>query len=1197
MFGKIAWFELRYQIRQPVFIVTSLIFGLLTFLSVTIDNIQIGSSDAVHVNSPFAVMQTLAILSIFGMFIPVSILANVVLRDHETKMAGIMHSLPVGKYPYLIGRFTGAFAAVALAFSMTAAGMALGSAMWWLDPETVGPFRPGDYLFTLAVIAIPNLLAMGAIFFAVATATRSLMLTYVALVAVLIVYLVTSRMFSEPEFREIRALLDPFGLPALGNITRYWTVLERNTQMVPFEGMLVWNRLIWTGFGLAVSALTIWRFSFAERAPRKADKAKGEALAAAAAVVPALPRARTHHAFADTLAQFRLRTWFEVKAGVKNLGFLVLLALGAFNALGALIRIGTLYGTDLYPLTRTVVELLNGAFSVVPLIVSVYFAGELVWRERQARFNEIIDATPTPNWVFVLSKFAAMALVLMMLMGVGILMGLGVQIFRGFAHEIEFGVYVRYLLGVTALQFLLFAVLSMFFQVMAGNKYLGMLIMVGWLILTMVAGRLGLEDNLLLYGGSPDVPLSDMNGLGHFGPANAWFTLYWGFMAIILMVLAQRGWTRGTMAPLRQRLSSLGRGWTGVQRGLVALCLVGFAVTGGYIFYNTHILNEIVSKKEGETFRVEYERKYRAALEKLPQPRITDVRTDADIFPADRRMEVRGHYLLENRTGGDIPVIHVQFQPPMTGLEVPSLELQNAGTVDLDATYNLYSITLKTPMKPGERLSLDYVTRLHYQGFDNDGGPTDLVANGSFINNIAVTPAIGFVDGMMLQGRADRRKYDLPPNDRMAALEDESQWHNNYLRSDSDFVTFETTVSTSEDQIAMAPGYLEKEWTDKGRRYFHYKMDAPILHFYSWLSARYTVKQDKWKDVDVSVLYHAPHAYNVDRMIRAVKDSLDYFSNAFGPYQHRQMRILEFPAYASFAQSFPNTVPYSEAIGFVADVRDPNKIDYVYYVTAHEVAHQWWAHQVMGANVQGATLLSESLSQYSALMVMEKTYGPDKIRRFLKYELDSYLRARGGEDREEQPLARVENQQYIHYRKGSVALYFLRDQLGEDVVNRALARLVQETKYKSDPYPRSTDLIRLLKEEAGPGKADLITDTLEKITLYDLKAVSASAEKQDDGRYKLALTVKASKVEADGQGKETKLPLSLPIDIGLFTASPGDDGFDASKVVILEKHPVDDKTTIIEFVTDKLPTHAGIDPYNKLIDRNSDDNIVKVEVK
>lgn len=1194
MFGKIAWFELRYQIRQPVFIVTALIFGLLTFLATTVDNIRIGSSDAVHVNSPFAILQVITILSLFGMFIPVAILANVVLRDTDTKMAGIMHSLPVGKYPFLLGRFSGAFVAVALAFSMTAVGIALGSAMWWLDPEKVGPFRPGDYLFTLAVLAVPNLLAMGAIFFAVATATRSLMLTYVSLVAVLVVYLLLSNIFSEPQHREIRAILDPFGIAALGNATRYWTMLERNTQMVALEGPLLWNRLLWLGFGLLVSGLTIWRFNFAERAPRNAEKSAAATVATLVSL--SLPRATPLTGTGAALAQLRLRTGFEVKAVLKSLGFLVLIVLGAFNALGSLVNMGTFYGTDVYPVTREVVELLAGTFSIVPLVVCIYYSGELIWRERGVKFNEIIDATPTPSWVFVLSKFIAMALVLLFLMLVAIAMGMVVQLFKGRPQLIDLGLYVRYLILSFGYQFFLFAVMAMLMQVLSGNKYLGMLLMVAWMILGMTAAKLGIEDNLILFGSIPNMRLSDMNGMGHFAPAVLWFSIYWGFAAVVLILLAQRAWTRGTLAPVRQRFASLARGWTLPQGVLAGLCLAGFAASGAFIFHNTHQLNAISTKTATELAQVDYEKTYRH-LEKLPQPRIIDVKTDADLFPAERRLEVRGRYILENKTDQDIPVIHVQFRPRTKPFTIGSVTLERAQDTKVDEKFNHYTITLSQPMKPGERLSLDFTTRLHYQGFGNEGGPTNIVFNGSFVHNADVTPLIGFNGDLMIQGRGDRRKYDLPPNDRMPALEDESEWRNNYLRSDSDFVTFETTVSTSEDQIAMAPGYLEKEWTENGRRYFHYKMDAPILHFYSWLSARYAVKQDKWNDVDLAVYFHEPHSYNVRRMLQGMKDSLDYFSKAFGPYQHRQMRILEFPAYASFAQSFPNTVPYSEAIGFIADVNNPKKIDYVYYVTAHEVAHQWWAHQVMGANVQGATLLSESLSQYSALMVMEKTYGPDKIRRFLKYELDRYLRSRGQEEIEELPLSRVENQQYIHYNKGSVALYFLRDQLGEDVVNRALARLVDGHKYKAAPYARSPDLIALLKEEAGPDKAELISDTLEKITLYDLKATDAKAEKQEDGKYKVSFQVTASKVYADGKGKETKVPFALPVDIGLFTASPGADDFAADKVILLEKRPLTDQGSRIELVVDKLPTHVGIDPYNKLIDRNSDDNLTKVEVK
>ena len=130
-------------------------------------------------------------------------------------------------------------------------------------------------------------------------------------------------------------------------------------------------------------------------------------------------------------------------------------------------------------------------------------------------------------------------------------------------------------------------------------------------------------------------------------------------------------------------------------------------------------------------------------------------------------------------------------------------------------------------------------------------------------------------------------------------------------------------------------------------------MDAPIWPYVSFQSARYAVANDRWNDVALQVFYHPPHDFNVARMIEASKKSLDYFTREFSPYQYQQFRILEFPAYETFAQSFPNTIPYSEGIGFIADLTDDKYIDYVFYVTAHELAHQWWGHQIVGRRAQG----------------------------------------------------------------------------------------------------------------------------------------------------------------------------------------------------------------------------------------------------
>ena len=321
---------------------------------------------------------------------------------------------------------------------------------------------------------------------------------------------------------------------------------------------------------------------------------------------------------------------------------------------------------------------------------------------------------------------------------------------------------------------------------------------------------------------------------------------------------------------------------------------------------------------------------------------------------------------------------------------------------------------------------------------------------------------------------------------------------------------------------------------------------------------------------------------------------VEYFSREFSPYQYRQVRILEFPAYNSFAQSFPNTIPYSESIGFVADI-DEEDIDYVFYVTAHEVAHQWWAHQVMGANTQGGTVIVETLAQYSALMVMEEKYGSQVMRRFLQYELDNYLSNRGGEAVAEMPLMRVENQGYIHYRKGSLVMYALKDYLGEGAVNRALRKLIDNHAYRYQPYATSLDLIAYLREEATTQEQqDLITDLFERIVLFDLKVTDAKVEPLDDGRHEVQLTINATKLEADGEGRETEIPLDLSIDVGAFNKNPDDAKPGEEPEIYLQKHRIKAGENVIKLTLDEAPTHVGIDPYNKLVDRNSDDNVRSV---
>jgi aminopeptidase N len=421
-------------------------------------------------------------------------------------------------------------------------------------------------------------------------------------------------------------------------------------------------------------------------------------------------------------------------------------------------------------------------------------------------------------------------------------------------------------------------------------------------------------------------------------------------------------------------------------------------------------------------------------------------------------------------------------------------------------------------------------------------------------------------------------------------------------------VNADVTVTTDGDQTPIAPGQVLSDTgltKDRGaRRTVPFRSDAPINQFFSIQSGHYDIRRSVWHapaqgdrpahDVDLAVYYAAGHEFNVDRMLAAMGESLALFSKEFTPYQFNQARIIEFPAYASFAQSFANTIPFSEAIGFIQRPK-PTGIDVATYVTAHEIGHQWWGHQLVPSDQQGASMLVETFAQYSALLVMEQHYGKDQVRRFLKYELDRYLRSRGGAVLEELPLNRVEDQDYIYYRKGSVAMYWAKEALGEDVVNRAMRKLLAQSAFKGAPYANTTDFLKLLRAEAGPENEQVISDLFEKITVLDLKAGNAVATRLPNGKYSVKFDVEAHKFYADGAGKETEAPMNESVEVGVFSAKPGDAGFGAANVLLLRKVPLHGPPMPVTVEVDSRPTWVGIDPYNKRIDRNSDDNLTQVD--
>jgi hypothetical protein len=1186
--GAIVRFDLGRYLRANSTWIYFVILGTLSYLFMAASTgafqgvtVALGGGKVMS-NSPFALSAIISVLSYFGLLIVSAIMGKAGFQDFESNSHSFFFTSPISKVSYLGGRFLAALLALTVIFSGVALGLWIVTLMPFIDKDRIGPNHLWWYVQPYLVMVIPNLLMTGALFFSLASLTRRILPVYMTSVILLIGYLIATTLGAKIEEKFIAALLDPFGQIALNRVTEYWTIAEKNSRTVGLVGAVLWNRLLWGGLAAALMAFTYARFKFVYalegRKQKKEEQAEEPDFAAAV-----IPSVKPIFSTRGNVKAFARLTWLGFTETVKNIYFAVIVVAGVLFMIAAARTTGDLYGTPTYPVTYEMVDLLGGSFSLFVVIVITFYSGELVWRERDAGTHELMDALPLPTWVPILSKLGSLFLVQVVLAAVAMFTGMAVQLAKGYTH-LEPLLYLKDLFGLRLFEYCLMCVLAITIQTLVNNKYMGHFVMVLYYLLISFGSQFGLQHNLLRYAEAPDYTYSDMNGFGPFLRPIFWFDAYWTAFAVLLALVAYLYWVRGLASGKNWRNVLAGRRFGPAQKLVAACALVSFVALGGFIFYNTNVLNTFRTQKTNEKLTVRYEQQYRKYRD-TPQPRITDVRLTADLWPERGAALVKGHYEIANKNSRPVETILVSLPEGIVGRNLRFMP--EADLVTDERPLDLAIYKLKQPLAPGATGSLDFEIGYEPRGFRNGPEPTQVAENGTFFNS-GLFPHFGYQDSQELEEDNTRRKYGLQPKQRMADLNDMAARQSTYIASDADWVGFDAVISTSPDQIAIAPGELVREWSENGRRYFEYRTLGKVLDFFSILSARYQVKRDRWNDVDLGIYYTPGHEYNLSEMMLGMKAALDYCTRNFSPYQNKTLRIVEFPRYASFAQSFPASIPYSEAIGFIARV-DPSRdedVDYPYYVTAHEVAHQWWAHQVIGGNVQGATMLSESLAQYTAMMVMKHRVGPDQMRKFLKYEMDRYLNGRALERKKELPLERVENQQYIHYQKASVIFYALQDYIGEDTVNQVLHDYVQAVAFQDPPYTNAAELVERLRKVVPPQYSYLIHDMFETITLYENRALSATYRQTPEGKYEVNLKVASKKLRAGELGEETEVPLADWIDVGVL------DG--KGKTLYLTKHKIEKGESEFTIVVDQVPAKAGIDPLNKLVDRLPDDNTVAV---
>ncbi len=1192
MFKEVFRFEWHYRKgRAANYIYFGIIF-LLCFLAVASPVVRIGGAvGQIKANAPYVLSIMTLIMSFALTMITSAVMGVAVLRDFDHNTEAILFSTPLKKFDYLMGRFAGSFFVVVLIYCGIwlgfMGGFAIGKYLpWdvdWKEKEILA-FNAWHYFQPFLVFTVTNLFISGAIFFAAGALARNSIMIYTQGILLIIAYELANTFVRDLEYQHIAALLDPFALNTFEYVTRYWTPAERNTQLVPVEGIMLYNRLIWVGFAVVLLAVTYFAFSFnvvrTGLIKRKAVAPKKSTIRPETVLVPVAHQIINASTYVKQLFSF---SWFYFKIVIREIPFIAIMISGILFLFVNSINIDQLYGTSSYPTTYNVLGLLN-VFDLFFLIIAIFYAGELVWKERQVNINLIVDTTPMPTFVGLAAKFLGLVWIYLITLFVLIICGVIIQVSYGY-YKFELPVYFGSMYTSTLSFLVLYTLLAMFIQVLVNNKFLGFALCVVFFIMRAVLGEVGLEHNLWQFASGSIGPYSDMNSYGHFLTPFSWYKVYWFAFACLLFAVAVVFSVRGSEAVMKMRWKT---GRLRLTRPMVTFALaIGcvFLFSGFYIYYNTSIINKFVKSDDQEKLSADYEKTYKK-YESIAQPKIIESNLKVDLYPAKRDFVVEGFYFLKNKSAQPIPEIHIQ-QNINPDLSINYLKFDREAKVkESNETFRYFIYQLADPLQPGDSVKMDFKVTFATRGFVEGGSNTNIVFNGTFLNN-SYLPGIGYNPGAELEDDDDRKKQGLQPKERMMERNDPRGLAQSLFGDDADHIRFEAVLGTDTDQIAVAPGYLQKEWTENNRKYFHYKMDAPMCNFYSILSARYAVKRDQWRDVNLEIYYHPGHEYNLERMMESMKAALNYYSEKFSPFQYRQMRILEFPRYATFAQSFANTVPYSESIGFIQKVDDPEKdLDMTYYVTAHEVAHQWWGHQVMEAGVKGNAMLSESMSQYSALMVMKHAIAPEMIEKYLKYELDRYLQGRATERKKEQPLQFVEGQGYIHYNKASLIFYALQDYISEDSVNKAFQRYNETWRFKDAPYPTSADLLTEIRKVTPDSLQYLIADMFETITLFENKTDSAFFTEKGKDEFEVNLFTSAEKLRADSTGLETNIPINDWIDIGVY----GKNKAGKDSLIYLQKHKITKKENTFTIRVKSRPRKAGIDPLHKLIDRHSDDN-------
>ncbi|MFN0118974.1 MAG: hypothetical protein ACKV2V_00570, partial [Blastocatellia bacterium] len=750
-------FEMRYQLRSPFFSGALLLFALIHFMAFTgVINLDVGH--LVAINSAYAILQNELALFILGMLPIVAFVTNAITRDFEHATAPLVYVTPIPPGTFALGRFLGALIFALLIGLAGLLGAMFGTLMPWLDQARIAPFSLRPWAYVFLVIILPGTFALCAIFFSVAALTRSFALTFAAAMAFFVANVLLNLYASHEngENGAWAALADPSARLAMAAETRYWTVAELNTRL-PW-GLLLQNRVLWLTVALAALLLTLWRFrlDLDDQATWRFRR-RGHGPATMQQAPPPVPQTITPvQGFSrlDSLAQFISQLRMDLSCVFKSPLIYIIVALVITSLIGEFQGNVSQVGLDtpLYPLTSLLLPFLRYGMLQYMLLIGLWYSAELIHRERASGLSGIINAAPFPDWLMILSKSTALCLLTGALMLVATLTLMACQLAAG-QTRFEPGLYLQSAFIYNGFYYGMLCILAVIIQAISPHKWPGLLLTLGVYIGLLSLGPLGYDHPLYSFS-IPYAPYSDMNGYGHFTRLVFAQIAYWAAFCVLLLIAGHLLYPRGNYSSVSERLcEARARFGAGVKltASLAAIVFVGF---GGWIYYNTNILNEYLTPNAQLQRRADYEKAW-GHYDNAPAPSYDSINLAIDLFPAERRMESRGSAMLGNHKQTPINEFVVSVNPV---LRVNQLAIENARLAQSDTAQGFYLFRLNASLASRATLKMTWSLTRENAGFVAADPDNELVANGTYLDTMGVMPVPGYDSGRRITDNAERRK-------------------------------------------------------------------------------------------------------------------------------------------------------------------------------------------------------------------------------------------------------------------------------------------------------------------------------------------------------------------------------------------------------------------------------------------------------